>query len=166
MQIAERHTRSLCLWSIVTAGLLIFPFPGQHAALPASPKIETMALAELDRLMENSQGMHLFFFTASWCGHCKTMLPTLNRLYRRFHNNGVGFIAISIDAGGPSAMQRVLEDQRVEFPVVWVGETVVDELKLFGIPMIFLINKGRLVEKIPGKCSYAVLETKIQDLIK
>lgn len=75
-------------------------------------------------------------------------------------------MAISIDAGGPSAMQRVLEDQPVTFPVFWVGETVVDELKLFGIPMIFLIKKGRLVEKIPGTCSYAFLETKIQDLIK
>jgi thiol-disulfide isomerase/thioredoxin len=166
MQIAEKHIRTLSLCIIVGAGLLLSPFPGQHVALAASPKIQTMARTELDRLMENNQGMHLLFFTAAWCGHCKTMLPTLDRLYRRFHKNGVGFMAISIDAGGPSAMQRVLEDQPVTFPVFWVGETVVDELKLFGIPMIFLIKKGRLVEKIPGTCSYAFLETKIQDLIK
>ena len=111
MQIAEKHIRSLPLCMIVGACLLLSPFHGQHVAFAASPKIETMAVAELNRLMTSRQGPFLFFFTASWCGHCKTMLPTLNRLYRRFHKKGVGFMAISIDAGGPSAMQRVLEAQ-------------------------------------------------------
>jgi hypothetical protein len=32
--------------------------------------------------------------------------------------------------------------------------------------MIFMIKSGRIVEKIPGKCSYEFLETKILDFLK
>lgn len=124
-----------------------------------------MALAELNRIIANDPGHTLLFFTAAWCGHCKSMLPTLNRLYHRFNNKGLRFIGISIDAGGPAAMQQVLEKKPVDFPVFWVGEAAVDAFRLVGIPMIFLVKNGRLVEKIPGKCSYTVLEGKIMDLI-
>ena len=166
MQTEKKKIAVGWLWLLVVAALLLCPFPGQHAALPASPPIETMTMEALDQLMTGSRGVHLLFFTAAWCGHCKAMLPTLNRLYQRFHPRGLQFVAISIDAGGPSAMQRVLNDQRVDFPVVWVGEAVVDKLRLIGIPMIILVKDGRQVEKIPGKCSYGFLEAKIKDRIQ
>jgi thiol-disulfide isomerase/thioredoxin len=125
-----------------------------------------MTHAELNQLITNKKGNSLLFFTAAWCGHCKTMLPTLNRLYHRFHDQGLRFIAIIIDAGGPAAMERVLEKKPVDFSVFWVGETVVDEFRLVGIPMIFLVKNGQIVEKIPGKCSYEFLQGKILDFIK
>ena len=165
MRIAEKPIRSLCLCMLVSAGLVLFSFPRQPVVWPASSGIESMTMAELDRLITGNQGMQVLFFTASWCGHCKAMLPTLNRLYRRFHSKGLYFTAVSIDAS-IGAMQRVVEKQVVDFPVVWVGETAVDKFRLVGIPMIFLIRKGTPVEKIPGKCSYTFLESKIQDLIK
>jgi len=125
-----------------------------------------MELAELDRIITQDRGSSLLFFTASWCGHCKAMLPDLNRLNRRFHDKGLRFVGISVDAGSPAAMQTVLRENRVDFPVFWVGERAIDAYRLVGIPMIFLIKDGRLVEKIPGKCSYTYLERKILDLIK
>jgi thiol-disulfide isomerase/thioredoxin len=166
MQHTEKLILAWCLCVVVGTGLLLSPFPGRPAASAASSQIETLSMDELNTLMTDRRDMHLLFFTAAWCGHCKTMLPTLNRLYRRFHANGLRFAAISIDAGGTRAMQRVLNDQRVDFPVYWVGESAVDELRLIGIPMIFLIKEGHLVEKIPGTCSYTFLEAKILDLIK
>jgi len=166
MQRAEKQIRAACLCLTIGMGLLLYPFSGRQAAWAASSRIDTMSMDELNRLMAGGQGMHLLFFTAGWCGHCKTMLPTLNRLYQRFHHSGLHFVAISIDAGGPQAMQRVLSDHRVDFPVYWVGESAVDALRLIGIPMIFLIKKDHRVEKIPGTCSYTFLEAKIQDLIK
>jgi hypothetical protein len=63
-------------------------------------------------------------------------------------------------------MERVLEKRQVDFSVFWVGETVVDEFRLIGIPMIFLVKNGHIVEKIPGKCSYEFLQGKILDFIK
>ena len=166
MQILENHPRVRCIFKVVGAGLLLFHFIGGSAFAVSSPKIETMAQAELNQLVSNDQGISLLFFTAAWCGHCKEMLPTLNRLYHRFHDKGLRFTGISIDAGGPAAMERVLEKKQVDFSVFWVGETVVDEFRLVGIPMIFLVKNGQIVEKIPGKCSYEFLQGKILDFIK
>jgi thiol-disulfide isomerase/thioredoxin len=141
-------------------------FIGEKAVPASSQKIEVMAASELNRMISSGKGNRLLFFTAAWCGHCKAMLPTLNRLYQRFQDDGLQFTGISVDAGGPEAMARALEENRADFPVFWVGETVVDELRLVGIPMVFLVKDGQLVEKIPGKCSYRFLEKRITDLYK
>ncbi len=166
MQIFENHPWVRCIFRVVGAGLLLFHFIGESAFAASSPKIGTMAQAELNQLVSNDHGISLLFFTAAWCGHCKEMLPTVNRLYHRFHDKSLRFIGISIDAGGPAAMERVLKKRKVDFPVFWVGETVVDEFRLVGIPMIFLVKNGQIVEKIPGKCSYDLLQGKILDFIK
>lgn len=148
--------------AVFMASLLI----GEKAFSAPSPRIEVLAVSELNRIISSETGNRVLFFTAAWCGHCKSMLPTLNRLYHRFHDDGLQFTGISIDAGGPEAMAQVLEKNRVDFPIFWVGETAVEELRLVGIPMVFLVKKGQLVEKIPGKCSYRFLEKRITDLFK
>ena len=151
---------------MMAAVFLFSPSIGQQAFSASSQKIEVLASSELNRMISNEKGNRVLFFTAAWCGHCKAMLPILNRLVRRFQDNGLQFTGISIDAGGPAAMAQVLEKHPADFPVFWVGETAVGELKLVGIPMVFLVKKGQLVEKIPGKCSYRFLEKRIVDLIK
>ena len=166
MRIVERHFRSRYLCTIVGAILLLFPCRPINAVEMSPPTIESMALAELNRIITQSSGSHVLFFTAAWCGHCKAMLPDLNRLHRRFHNQGIRFVGLSVDAGGSAAFQEVVRENRVDFPVFWVGEGAINAYRLLGIPMIFLIKDGQLVEKIPGKCSYTLLEEKLLDLIK
>lgn len=166
MHIVENRFRLLCLGTIFGAIFLLFPFIGQNRSEASSPTVEKMAVAELNRIINSDSGSALVFFTAAWCGHCKAMIPTLNRLYHRFNDKGLRFIGISIDAGGPAAMQQALEEKPVDFAVFWVGETALDAFRLLGIPMIFLVKRGQLVEKIPGKCSYTLLEGKIMDVIK
>ena len=151
---------------MVGALILLTPCRAIDAAESTPPAVETMELAELNRIVTQGRGSSLLFFTAAWCGHCKAMLPALNQLHRRFHNQGLRFVGVSVDAGGPDAMQGVLRENRADFPVFWVGERAINAYRLVGIPMIFLIKDGHLVEKIPGKCSYTLLEEKILDLIK
>jgi thiol-disulfide isomerase/thioredoxin len=166
MQHSYRNCRLECLFGLLFAGLVWFHCIGVNALAASPPKIETMAYAELNQIVTHGGGNYVLFFTAAWCGYCKEMLPTLNRLYHRFNDQGLRFIGISIDAGGPAAMERVLEKKPVDFAVYWVGETVIDRFNLMGIPMIFLAKNGRIVEKIPGKCSYEFLEGKLRDFIQ
>jgi thiol-disulfide isomerase/thioredoxin len=166
MRIVDRHFRLGCFFSILVVGLVGLPGLEVNAFAASPPEIPTMADAELNQIITNGSGKYVLFFTAAWCGYCKEMLPTLNRLYHRFNDRGLRFIGISIDAGGPAAMARDLEKKPVDFAVYWVGETVIDRFNLVGIPMIFLVKSGRIVEKIPGKCSYAFLEGKLRDFIQ
>ena len=109
MHIVQRHFRWMCLFSAMGSVFILGPFIGGNAFAASSPKIETMAYAELNRLITRGNGNSLLFFTAAWCGYCKAMLPTLNRLVHRFRDKQLRFIGISIDAGGPGDMERALE---------------------------------------------------------
>jgi thiol-disulfide isomerase/thioredoxin len=166
MRNLSRHFWLGCFFSLLFVALAGVRCLEVNAFAAPRPKIETMADAELNQIITNGSGKYVLFFTAAWCGFCKEMLPTLNRLYHRFNDQGLRFIGISIDAGGPAAMARVLEKKRVDFALYWVGETVIDQFNLVGIPMIFLVKSGRIVEKIPGKCSYEFLEGKLRDFIQ
>lgn len=129
-------------------------------------KIKKIAPSELGQIINHKDSRSLMVFMAAWCRPCKKALPIINRLYHQFQNQGLRFIGISIDSGGPEAMERVLKKKQVDFPVFWVGESAVEEYKLVGIPMIFLIKNGQIVEKIPGKCSYEFLRGQILELSK
>ena len=161
MKRIDRRWQRWCFCCVMAATFMAALFIGENAVSASSQKIEVLAYSELHRMIAGETGNRLLFFTAAWCGHCKAMLPILNRLNRRFHDDGLQFTGISVDAGGPAAMAKELEKNRADFPVFWVGETVIDELRLVGLPMVFLVKNGRIVEKIPGNCSYGFLEKKI-----
>ena len=157
--------RAYQLATLLCVSLLLAPPSAVESAAPP-PSIEKLSIEALNRLIADPQETLLVFFTAAWCGHCKEMLRPLNRLFHRFDDKGLNVIGVSVDAGSPAAMQAVLKEKKVDFTVYWVGEAGIDEFRLMGIPMIFLIKQGKLVEKIPGKCSYDFLEKKVLDLIK
>lgn len=130
----------------------------------SAPKILKIQSSELNDIITRKDSNCLLAFMAAWCRPCKEELPILNRLYHQFQGKGIRFVGISIDVGGPKALERVLKKNRVDFPVFWVGESAVDEYKIVGIPMIFLIKNGEIVEKIPGKCSHDFLRGRILEL--
>ena len=159
------QTKFMRLLSLVAAGLMLF-LSNTPAMAESTARVGKMTYSELNRLITEGDCNCLVVFMAAWCGPCKEELPDLNRLYRRYGARGLRLIGISVDSGGPAAIEAVIRDKKVAFSVFWVGETAVDELQIFGIPMIFMIKKGQIVEKIPGKCSYEYLEAKILDFLK
>jgi cytochrome c biogenesis protein CcmG, thiol:disulfide interchange protein DsbE len=42
-------------------------------------------------------------YWATWCAPCKVEMPTLSAFYRRYHNNGLEIIGISVDFKGDIA---------------------------------------------------------------
>jgi len=165
MEPDQNKTRLMRLLYLAAVGLMAFILSASAMAESAT-RVEKMTYAELNRLITGGDCNCLMVFMAAWCGPCKEELPDLNRLHRRYADRGLRFIGISVDSGGPAAIETVIREKKVVFPVFWVGEAAVDELQIFGIPMIFMIKKGQIVEKIPGKCSYEFLEAKILSFLK
>jgi thiol-disulfide isomerase/thioredoxin len=136
------------------------------AAIAAETVVTRIQLDELDKLMADKDCRCMIVAMAAWCRPCRKELPVLNRLYLKYREKGLSVIGVSVDPGGPEEIQPLITKNKVVFPVYWVGEGAVRKYKIFGIPMIFLVKDGAVVEKIPGERPEALLEQKIEMLLK
>ena len=86
-----------------TAAILIFAFAPEPAR--AAPEIGKAApelvVTELDGQTFDLAKLHgkvvLVNYWATWCAPCRKDMPKLDALYRRYHDQGLAIIGISID---------------------------------------------------------------------
>ena len=128
--------------------------------------IQSLDQAGLKNLMTNEATPHLIVAMAAWCGPCRKELPVLSKLFTKYQSSGLKIVGISLDLDGPGAMQPIVDKLQVKFPVYWVGEKAVKAYDIYGIPMLFLIKNGKVVEKLPGIRSAGFIEKKIEMLLQ
>ena len=151
--------------SITQAVLLVIIFFIMTPDAGAGVTIQKISESALDELIKADNDKILITFMAAWCGPCIDELPVLNKLYQKYQKQGLKLIGVSIDLGGPQAMQPIIDKLRVSFPIYWYGETAVQKFSLFVIPMIFLVKDGQIVEKLPGRRSEKELSKKIREFL-
>ena len=103
---------------------------------------------------------------AAWCAPCIDELPTMNKLYKKFRNQNLEIIGISIDLEGPQAIQPVINGLKIDFPVYWYGEKAIEKFSLFAIPMMLLIKNGEIVERVSGRRPETYLNEKFLQFLK
>jgi len=128
--------------------------------------VQPIEEAALDDLINNKNEALMVSFMAAWCGPCIDELPALNNLYRKYKGQGLKVIGISIDLEGAVAMQPVVNKLKIEFPVYWFGEKAVQKFNLTAIPLVLVIKRGKVVERLPGRRSEKFLERKVKALIE
>ena len=128
--------------------------------------VKTMDMAALNRLVDARDSQCLIVAMAAWCAPCREELPTLNKLYSRYHERGLQLFGISLDLEGPSAMQPVVDRMKVNFPVYWVGEEAVEAYAITAMPVIFVVKDGQIVERIIGRRQEKFLDRKIRDFLQ
>ena len=143
----------VCCFSIVASGA--------EPAVTVKPITETA----LDELLKNKDHRLIVSFMAAWCGPCIDELPALNNLYRKYKDQGLNLVGISIDLEGPEAMQPVLNHLKIEFPVYWYGDKAIQKFKLTAIPLLLLIRQGKIVERLHGRRPEELLDKKIQEIL-
>ncbi len=154
--------KPLCLPTVVL--LLLFSF---SANLDASTGVTVEKISEsaLDQLIKAKNTKLVITFMAAWCGPCIDELPSLNKLYQKYKSQGLTLIGISIDLEGPQAMQPIIDKLQVRFTVYWYGDAAVQKFSLFAIPMIFLVEDGQVIEKLPGRRPEKELNKKIRKFL-
>lgn len=157
-----RACRFGIVFLILAANLL---FPIGSVRVEAGNVVGKMNSAELDQLMTDKDCGCLIVVMAAWCDPCRKELPTLNKLYRKYKNQGLKIVGISLDLEGPRAMQPIIDKMKIEFPVYWVGEHAIKDYEIDAIPLLFLIKKGKVIEKVFGQRSEKFLDKKIQGLL-
>jgi len=106
-------------------------------------------------------------FWATWCGPCVAEMPTMKRLYEKFHSKGVEFLGVSLDRpkeqGGLDALKKFVKEREIPWPQYYQGKGGESDFsKSWGvnmIPTMFVVDqegkvvsveaRGKLEELIP-----------------
>ncbi|MBA7587143.1 Thiol-disulfide oxidoreductase ResA [subsurface metagenome] len=102
---------------------------------------------------------------ASWCAPCREELPILQKMHEKYKDRGLRIVGISLDIGGPSAMQPLVDQMGLDFPVYWGGEEVTMKYRISAIPLTYIVKSGEIVEKILGGRGERFIEDKITSLL-
>jgi thiol-disulfide isomerase/thioredoxin len=154
----------ICLFMLITLiGACCVSIDASHAETTVT--VQPIEEAALDDLINNKNEALIVSFMAAWCGPCIDELPALNNLYRKYKDQGLRVIGISIDLEGAVAMQPVVNKLKIEFPVYWYGEKAIQKFNLTAIPLLLVIKRGKIVERLPGRRPDKFLERKVQEIL-
>jgi peroxiredoxin len=89
---------------------------------------------------------------ATWCPPCVAEIPSLNKLYKMFKDEGLELLAVSVDEGGKSAVEKFIKNKNISFPVLLDPDGMVAGLyRTTGVPESFMVKKdGTIDNKIQG----------------
>jgi thiol-disulfide isomerase/thioredoxin len=154
-------------WAFITALALVTGIlPIMPAQADAKAVIKEISEPELDAIISAADSSVVVAFVAAWCAPCIDELPTLNRLHKKYKDQGLRLIGLSIDVGSADALQPIVNRLKIEFPFYWYGEKAILKFNLKAVPLLLFIKQGEIVERLPGRRPDAFLEQKFRDFIK
>ncbi len=107
---------------------------------------------------------------ASWCPPCRAEMPTIEKMYREYKDQGFIVLAINMTyQDDPFAVVPFLEDHDITFPTL-LDETgdVAAAYQLRSLPSSYFINREGIITEvvIGGPMSEALLRTRIEQILK
>ena len=172
-------------WRIALAFLLWAVFPATAAVDPAKeldlikPNRQQQArdfkVASLDgsglRLADLKGKVVFLNLWATWCPPCKEEMPAMERLWRRYKDEGLVVIALSMDSGGAKAVKPYIEQSKYTYPVGL--DPKMEVAQLYGarsVPSTFIIDRSGTLRAIAlgprdwdGKAAFAYIEALLKD---
>jgi thiol-disulfide isomerase/thioredoxin len=125
-------------------------------------RVKRLGMTQMDQMIRDPANRLVVVFLAAWCMPCIKELPDLNEIFIRNEAQGFKIVGFSLDLEGPRAIQPILTKHRVRFPVYWVGEEAVEKYDIKGIPLLWFVRNGQVVETLMGQRSRKFLEAKMQ----
>jgi thiol-disulfide isomerase/thioredoxin len=146
------------------AVLSVLTIPGCRNRTPSRNPVKSIDVSAMDTIIRAPSFSGVVAVIASWCPPCREELPVLGKLYRRYGARGIQIVALSIDADGTGALQSVIDESGVEFPVYRVGRQGISHYNIIGVPMLWIVRNGRIIEKMPGRQTRSSIEKRINRL--
>lgn len=129
---------------------------------------KSFSLLEAENLHIKNQfkKVNLVSLWATWCPSCKTELPQMDLLFKKWKKNNFQIISINLDL--PKEEEQVKnfwKKNKISFPVFFDPQKIwAKSLKAEVLPSHFLINeKGQILLRIDGKTNWN--DTNVQSLI-
>jgi thiol-disulfide isomerase/thioredoxin len=108
-------------------------------------------------------------FWATWCGPCKTEIPSFVELQSQYADKGVQFIGLSVDDTS-AKLKPYVEAHKMNYPVLQ-GRGHDDVLDAFGpvkaLPVTVLINRdGSICKRHAGPVEKDILDSELKAIVQ
>jgi len=132
--------------SLLLGTTSLLPAGSQAAASAAAPTFalpaksgDTVDLAKL-----KGQVVMLNFW-ASWCGPCRTEMPLMDQMYKKYSAAGFTLLGVNVDTDSTDA-QKFLSQVPVSFPIAYDRDNKVSKLyEVSAMPStVFIDRKGNV----------------------
>ena len=127
-----------------------------------APSFELPSLSGGKVRLSDYRGKVVFInFWATWCTTCKIEMPSMEKLYQRFKNQGFEMLTINVDKDS-SLVQPYIEQHDLTFPVLMDPESDIAKklYKTTGVPETFIVDQnGLIMFKAIGPRDWATDET-------
>ena len=115
----------------------------------------------LEGLSEFKDQVVVLNFWATWCAPCLEEMPAFETLYRRYRSQGLTVIAVSLDKGDTSKVEKFVDEHSLTFPVLLDLDGIAERIyPSFTIPFTYVIDKkGRIAARVDGAKNWSSNET-------
>lgn len=93
---------------------------------------------------------------ATWCGPCRSEMPTIQSLYNSVDKKNIAFVMLSVDRNSPEQkVRQYIEANQYTFPVYILKGEPTAQIRVPTIPTTFIISKeGKVLRKEVGMKNY------------
>jgi len=84
----------------------------------------------------------------TWCPPCRAEMPSMERLYQRFHGRDFEMLAVSQDEDGKRVVEPFVKEMKLSFPVLLDPDHQVgDSYKVWGYPETIVIDRSGYIDE-------------------
>jgi peroxiredoxin len=107
-------------------------------------------------------------FWATWCPPCRTEIPGYVALQKKYADDGLVVVGISVDTDGVAPVRKFMKDIGINYIVVMADDAVQDAYgPLQGYPTTFIIDRdGQIRNKKLGREPAAQFEKEVLAVLK
>ncbi|PIE58178.1 MAG: redoxin [Desulfobulbus propionicus] len=90
----------------------------------------------------------MLVFWASWCPSCKSEVPRINALVKKYKPQGMEFIGINIGSNdSPKRARAFMKKYKMAYPVIFDRSgTISQQYRVLGVPTIIVADKSGTIQ--------------------
>jgi thiol-disulfide isomerase/thioredoxin len=136
---------------------------------PATPVTSSSVKATLDQLKGK---VVILDFWATWCPPCRMEIPGFVNLQRKYHDQGLEVVGVSLDAitaqGNPGSLGSFMQKFNINYTILMVNspDATIGYDYGRGIPTTYIVDReGRIAKQHVGAAPESVFEQEIKSLL-
>ena len=167
----------VAVFAFVLAGIVLIRYGPESAFAAVQPGADRHAAPQFAlpeaggkqaKLSDYRGKAVLLNFWATWCGPCKLEIPWFMDFQKKYQNQGLAVLGVSMDEDGWKVVTPYVQKIGMNYPVLLGNEAVA---KLYGgvdgLPTTFLIDRnGKIAAMHTGIVSKSTYEEEILELLK